>query len=122
MTSGSSFFVLSKERNEQALAVVKDVATIGLVEDVQQNVGDFMADNALTIEDLDLILYAGKDNFPGNAVDYLALSGIYSTASAFALHYAVDVFQTDKKISNVLICNSLRKSNLGLMLVRAVEA
>jgi hypothetical protein len=123
MTSGSSFFVLSKEKNEQALAAVKDVATIGLAEDVQQNIDEFLADNAFTIEDLDLVLYAGEDNFSGqNAVDYLALSGIYATASAFALHYAVDVLQTEKKIRNVLICNSLRKSNLGLMLVQAVEA
>lgn len=123
MTSGASFFVLSKEKNEQVMAAVRDVVTIGLADDVQQNVGDFLADNALTTEDLDLILYAGQDNFPGqSAVDYLTLSGIYATASAFALHYAVDVLQTDKKIKNVLICNSLRKSNLGLMLVQAVEA
>lgn len=123
LTSGASFFTLSSEKTSGALAAVKDVATIGLATDLKEHIGNFLSDHALAMDDLDLILYAGQGDFQGRrALDYLALSGVYATASAFALHYAVDVFHENKEIRNVLICNSLRNSNLGLTLVQAVEA
>jgi hypothetical protein len=45
----------------------------------------------------------------GKCVDYLQLSGIYPTASAFALHYAADLMNQNKSLKNILICNSTDK-------------
>ena len=73
--------------------------------------------------DIDLALYAGTPVSGAlRNVDYLSLAGVYPTASAFALHYAVDLLGANREIRNVLICNALRESNLGLTLLKAVEA
>jgi hypothetical protein len=135
LTSGASFFVLSKEKASNALAVVKDCATTGFVQNVPEKIDSFLTDNGLQASDLDLILYSGTSDglnddaflksLPfglGKCIDYLQLSGIYPTASAFALHYAADLMGQNKSLKNILICNSLIKRNLGLILVQSVEA
>ena len=77
----------------------------------------------MQIGDIDLVLYAGTPvSGAVRNIDYLSLAGVYPTASAFALHYAVDLPATNSEVRNVLICNTLRKSNLGLTLLKAVEA
>lgn len=135
LTSGASFFVLSKEKASNALAVVKDCATTGFVQDVPEKITSFLTDNGLRASDLDLVLYSGTSDglnddaflksLPvglGKCIDYLQLSGIYPTASAFALHYAADLMGQNKSLKNILICNSLIKRNLGLTLVQSIEA
>jgi 3-oxoacyl-[acyl-carrier-protein] synthase II len=123
LTSGASFFVVSTENQANAAAMLADVHTNGGTEHTQEEIDDFLARNGLQASDIDLALYAGTPvRSIARNVDYLTLAGVYATASAFALHYAVDAMTVDKKIGNVLICNSLRKSNLGLILLKAVEA
>jgi 3-oxoacyl-[acyl-carrier-protein] synthase II len=135
LTSGASFFVLSTEKTGNVMAAVKDCITTGFVQDVAENIGSFLAENGLDASDMDLILYSGSsdglndDSFLkslpvelGKCVDYLQLSGIYPTASAFALHYAADLMNQNKSFKNILICNSLIKRNLGLTLVQSIEA
>ena len=123
LTSGASFFVLSTENRRKAAAELIDVYTSGGADHAQEDIDAFLDRNGLQIRDIDLVLYAGAP-VPGAArnVDYLSLVGVYPTASAFALHYAVDVFLASGEVRNVLICNTLRKSNLGLILLKAVEA
>jgi 3-oxoacyl-[acyl-carrier-protein] synthase II len=135
LTSGASFFVLSKDKTGTALAAVKDCVTTGLVHDIPEKIASFLTENGVQASDLDLILYSGAskglndDLFLkslqaelGKGVDYLQLSGIYPTASAFALHYAADLMNQNKSFKNILICNSLIKRNLGLTLVQSIEA
>jgi 3-oxoacyl-[acyl-carrier-protein] synthase II len=135
LTSGASFFVLSKDKTGNALAAVKDCVTTGLVQDIPEKIASFLTENGVQASDLDLILYSGAskglndDLFLkslqvelGKCVDYLQLSGIYPTASAFALHYAADLMNQNKSFKNILICNSLIKRNLGLTLVQSIEA
>jgi 3-oxoacyl-[acyl-carrier-protein] synthase II len=135
LTSGASFFVLSKDKTGNALAAVKDCVTTGLVHDTPEKIASFLTENGVQASDLDLILYSGAskglndDLFLkslqvelGKGVDYLQLSGIYPTASAFALHYAADLMNQNKSFKNILICNSLIKRNLGLTLVQSIEA
>ncbi|MEO6284058.1 MAG: beta-ketoacyl synthase chain length factor [Dyadobacter sp.] len=136
LASGASFFVLSKEKTTASLAVVKDCVTTGLVQDIPEKIASFLSDNGLKASDLDLILYSGASNglnhddvflktLPaslGKCVDYLQLSGIYPTASAFALHYAADLMNQNKSLKNILIYNSLIQRNLGLTLVQSIEA
>ena len=132
-TSGASFFVISGQKSGQALACIQDVRTIGLVEDVKSGISTFLNANEITLQDLDLVLFtgplhAGNDLFrdmdaaKSQLVDYLDLSGIYPTASAFAMHYAADRMKANAAIKKVLICNTLIQSNLGLILLHSIEA
>ncbi|MBO9611515.1 MAG: beta-ketoacyl synthase chain length factor [Dyadobacter sp.] len=123
LTSATSFFVLSAEKQGSAKAALADVYTSGGTAYGQEDIDAFLDRNGLRAGDIDLALCAGAP-VPGvtRNLDYLSLAGTYPTASAFALHYAVDLLGTSGEIKNVLICNGLRKSNLGLTLLKAIEA
>ncbi|GGN05629.1 3-oxoacyl-ACP synthase [Dyadobacter beijingensis] len=123
LTSGASFFILSSENTAYTMAELADVHVVGGVAGIQEETDAFLGRNGLATKDVDLVLFAGNpvDGALKN-VPYLALSGVYATASAFALHYAADLLQADRGVRNVLICNALRESNLGLTLLRTVEA
>ncbi len=123
LTSGASFFVLSAENRGDAKVALTDVYTSGGTENTREEIDAFLDRNSMQAGDIDLALYAGTPvRGAGRNMDYLSLAGIYPTASAFALHYAVDVLGANSEVRQVLICNSLRKSNLGLTLLKAVEA
>jgi 3-oxoacyl-[acyl-carrier-protein] synthase II len=59
LTSGASFFVLSKDKTGTALAAVKDCVTTGLVHDIPEKIASFLTENGVQASDLDLILYSG---------------------------------------------------------------
>ena len=123
LTSGASFFVLSMENAGNAAAELTDVYTSGGTEYGQEDIDAFLDRNDLQIGDIDLVLHSGTPvSGAARNIDYLSLAGVYPTASAFALHYAVDLLAANSEVRNVLICNTLRKSNLGLTLLKAVEA
>jgi len=139
LTSGASFFVLSNNQSEKSLAKIKDVETIGLVGNIDAAIDTFLSKNFLNVSEVDLILYADFDapssmvsnayqyfneHYQANSilVNYVRLSGLYPTNSAFALHYAVDKMQQHPEIKKVLIMNGLNKINLGLTLIESIEA
>ncbi|SDG51993.1 Beta-ketoacyl synthase, N-terminal domain [Dyadobacter soli] len=123
LTSAASFFILSDEHTGNAAAALADLFTSGATDNAQEEIDAFLDRNGLQPGDIDLALYAGKPvSGVARNIDYLPLAGVYPTASAFAMHYAVDVLSENSKVRNVLICNTLRKSNLGLILLQAVEA
>jgi 3-oxoacyl-[acyl-carrier-protein] synthase II len=137
LTSGSSFFIASREKSEKALVRIVDVEAIGLVRNIGEEIESFLSGNDLAPSALDLVLFSGSDigvcaevlhYLTTNGVqeetieDYLPFSGIYPTASAFALHYAIDRLHMNGSLNNVLICNCLNDSNLGLILVQSLEA
>jgi 3-oxoacyl-[acyl-carrier-protein] synthase II len=139
LTSGASFFILSKEKSDKSIAVLKDVETIGLVQNIPDAINTFLSVNQLTESQIDLVLYSDldqvksvnalqgstlTDGFKGNTalLNYSDLIGLYPSNSAFALHYAVDKIQLDTSIKKVLILNGLNKVNLGLTLIESIEA
>lgn len=131
LTSAASFFILSNEKSEGTLAKIRDVRTIGLAKDVHTQIKAFLAENQIEPDGLDLILFSGRPQdsaettyfeSKNSPVDYTAFSGIYPTSSAFALHFAIDKMEKDKTLTHILICNTLNKSNLGLILIESVEA
>ncbi|TLV03555.1 beta-ketoacyl synthase chain length factor [Dyadobacter luticola] len=127
LTSGASFFVVSNEKTSGSLAKISDAQSWGLVSNVEDATAKFLKDNNVDLKALDLILYAGNlsefaEIDTEKCIDYTDFSGIYPTASSFALHYAVDSIAQNKPIRNVLIYNALIKNNLGLMLVQSLEA
>lgn len=123
LTSGASFFMLSGEIAGHAAAQLADVYTSGGTEYGQDDIDAFLDRNGLQTADVDLVLHTGTPLTGAKRnIDYLSLAGVYPTASAFALHYAVDVLGSGNEIRNVLICNALRTSNLGLILLKTIEA
>lgn len=133
LTSGASFFVMSKKKNENAIAKIIDVASYGLTESFSESTKSFLKQNNIGFNDIDLILFSGLDEqskgeiksvFPENKLfDYLKYCGMYFTNSAFALHYAIDTLKfTENKLKRALICNHLHKNHLGLILVESLEA
>ncbi|MEO6686374.1 MAG: beta-ketoacyl synthase chain length factor [Dyadobacter sp.] len=137
LTSGASFFIVSKEKSDKSTAKIKDVETFGLVQDIEESIENFLSNNNLNQSEIDLILYSDFNDlknsgqvsdvikrFGNNSelINYTNLIGAYPSNSAFALHYAVDRIQGNDKIKIVLIINGLNKINLGLTLIESIEA
>lgn len=135
LTSGASFFILSREKTDSSLAQITDVKTIGFVENIPEAIDQFLKNNGFDKLDIHQVLFCNFNNDktfilsffgqiinPVRVIDYQLFSGIYPTNSAFAVHYAVDSMQVNKDIRNVLICNNLNKINLGLTLIQSIEA
>lgn len=137
LTSGASFFIVSNQKIDETVACIKDCEPIAFVKNMKAAVQQFLNINSLKISDVDRILFAAPGGGaiteqikllieggidPDKCIDYLSLCGVYPTASAFALNYATDLIRHDKSVKNILVLNSLRKENLGLTLVQAVEA
>ncbi|MCE7065850.1 beta-ketoacyl synthase chain length factor [Dyadobacter sp. CY326] len=137
LTSGASFFMLSREKSVTSFACVKDTVALGLVTNAEKEISAFLQKNDIPSNGVDLLLFSGSSNGlnaqvnslleglsleKARQVDYLSLSGIYPTASAFAVHYAADKMKSDRFIKTALICNTLIHSNLGLTLLQSVEA
>ncbi|KAA0992564.1 beta-ketoacyl synthase chain length factor [Dyadobacter sp. UC 10] len=138
LTSGASFFIISNQKTDETLACIKDCEPVAFAKSLKASVQHFLRSNSLKISDVDTVLFAAPECGvitgeikllleeggidPAKCIDYLSLSGVYPTASAFALNYATDLIRHDKSVRNILILNSLRNENLGLTLVQAVEA
>jgi 3-oxoacyl-[acyl-carrier-protein] synthase II len=132
LTSGASFFVLSKER-ANAKVVVSDVAVYPA--DHPTAVNDFLSKNNLPDSGIGLVLYASHDlrgtekttaEFPGAVtIDYQQLSGVYATNIAFAMHLAADIMEqgtmkmpNGSGIKNALLLNTLNPAHTGLTLLQ----
>ncbi|WP_159471673.1 beta-ketoacyl synthase chain length factor [Dyadobacter sp. 3J3] len=137
LTSGASFFLVSKEQSVKSLARIKDIETVGLVEDIEESIENFLTNNTLQKSEIDMVLYSDfydiKDSgqvadfiqrfdVSSEVLNYTNLIGVYPSNSAFAIHYAVDRIQDNNKIKTVLIINRLNKINLGLTLIESLEA
>jgi hypothetical protein len=132
LTSGASFFILSRISSENTIAKIIDVATYALAESFSDVLGTFLNQNSINIQEIDLVLFSClneqdkeelKSLFPETKIfDYLKYIGTYFTNSAFAMHYAIDSLKHHEgKIKKVLICNHLHKNHIGLTLVESIE-
>ena len=130
LTSGSSFFALSKEENTNPLAQITDVQTIGLFSSFNICVHTFLDKNSLSPTEIDLVLFSSlvdtqtfeiqtifKKSKKYNYTDY---SGVYMTNAAFAYHWAADEI-SHGNYKRVLVCNNLNPENLGLTLIENCE-
>lgn len=121
LTSGTSFFTLSNE-SENALAEIVDVDAISFVENVDEAISRFLEKNGYNLSDIMQVFKAGgsKEWNYEESVDFLKYSGLYATASAFGLHLALDETLPGKSLT--LVCNQINHANLGLILLRSIEA
>ena len=148
---GAAFFLLSDKASEKNLAELTGIRTLykpGSLEDIEKKVILFLAENALKIDDIDLVL-TGKSGDTAhddiyaqlnlslfnnvNLANYKHLCGEYPTSSAFALWLAANMIKkgivpeavverTAKKVKpkTVLIYNHYQKIYHSLMLVSAI--
>lgn len=130
-TSGASFFTVTNRITSKTMASVVDVAAITGEFELEKEINTFLVKNNLTLEALDHLYYqppigTNTENSAPFAIDNftnsLLLSGVYATASAFAMHLAVDQLSQLSKGHSILICNQLSANNLGLILVESIEA
>ncbi len=132
LTSGSSFFILSKTKSEKALVKIIDVTTQFSVSSIAKTIKLFLNQNKIDVNKIDLVLYSSIDEQNVNElkslftetkiINYLKYSGIYFTNVAFALHYAVDMIcNANDKVKRILICNTVDKNQTGLIIVEALE-
>ena len=126
LTSGATFLVLSKTKNEQTLAKVSASKTVYKGGNSQNLLIPFLSEINESIEDIDLVFYTNPFNESEKdlslfkeEINLNKYAGIYPTNAALGLHLAVDKIQTGKT-SKVLIYNNLTKSNLGLMLIESI--
>jgi hypothetical protein len=133
LTFGSSFFILSAEKNNTARVHLADLGSFGLINDTSGIIIDFLDSNNLLPGEIDLVLYSNSeqkktDNLKTmfgfeKVFDYQKLSGTYYTNSAFAMHFAVDILSQKlhpvfgEGINKILVCNNLIPENLGLILL-----
>ncbi len=131
LTSASSFFVLSNEKNTNTFAQVTDVYTEGLCTSFAEKADHFLKKNKLQTKDLDLVLFSSLNSeivaeiqdFFGDCKmeNYTNYCGAYMTNAAFATHWAADEIKSEN-YKRVLICNLLNAQNLGLILIEDCEA
>lgn len=133
LTSGTSFFVLEREKTSEAVAAVRDVRTIAFANDPLAEISTFLQDNGVGVGDINLVMLSSFDTriaqslsqfFEGtDVVDHALYSGVYPTISAFALHWSVEKIKDQKSTKQrIIICNLLNKNNIGLTLLESLEA
>jgi len=142
LTSGASFFMISKNKNVNTNVKIAATAAYRGAISINDTITDFFTENEITSDTIDLILYSSIDvSLKKNLhaffnetllLDYQKYCGIYFSNSAFAVHLAIDIleqkkvkfeFITDesKNIKRILVCNNLNDANLGLTLIESIE-
>ncbi|WCT12193.1 beta-ketoacyl synthase chain length factor [Mucilaginibacter jinjuensis] len=137
---GAAFFVLSNEASAGDIACLDAFQTFYKPVDIEKDVTSFLAANAVSLADIDLII-SGKNGdvetdppldqlenslFQNNQIaHYKHLCGEYPTASSFALWMAANVVKNGTLpdspvvIKKVLICTHYQNKYWSLMLVSA---
>ncbi len=131
---GSSFFVLSSEKNDNTLAEVIDTQMFFRPESNVET-GDrtlnFLKKNSLIMEDIDLVIlgYNGDSEFDNIYTElestvfsenttayYKHLSGEYDTSSAFAMWLASGIIK-ESKIPDIIIKKGNAKKEICNVLI-----
>jgi hypothetical protein len=133
LACGSSFFILSNEKNKETSINLVDVASFGLTDDPSRNIKEFLHSNNLSADEIDLVLYSDSRQkitvelgiiFGQRKIfDHQKITGTYYTNSAFAMHFGIDILLhkdhplSGESINRILVCNNLIPENLGLILL-----
>jgi len=137
---GAAFFVLANEASANDMACLDAFQTFYKPVDMEQDILNFLFANAVTLEEIDLII-SGKNGdaitdvpldllekglFKNNQIaHYKHLCGEYPTSSSFALWMAANAVKNgalpglDASIKKVLICTHYQNKYWSLMLVSA---
>jgi hypothetical protein len=121
LTSGTTFMIVGHQKSGSGIGF-QDCTVDFNAENIAGSVDDFLHKNGLNLSDIDQTFVSGQElmhEFPG-AIDYLNYSGLYFSASAFAVHLGHDWLKKEQK-KYVLIINEQIKGKLGLILLKRDE-
>lgn len=129
---GAAFFVLGKDKTENAYAKLKDIQIINRleIEKTSTFIGDFLAKNNLKQEDIDAVIlgFSGDkqsdvhyteamDLFQNSALLYYKhLSGEFNTSSGFSTFMACHILK-EQQIPQVMMINSQKKTEVNNILL-----
>jgi hypothetical protein len=124
LSSGGSFFALSKEKNNSGIGI-KSLYTSFNSKELDVELKSFVKDEGLDLKEIDLILHSNSRKISEikgiNCMDYLNYTGVHYTASAFAVHIAHDYLEAKNKNYSIVV-NDMCKGSLGLILLARYEA
>lgn len=139
LTSGASFYLISKNRNEKTLAVVEACHTSAFYSSLENEIKEFMSTTGN--KQIDFILNDGRNKdvmrliealFPNKCIiNYSEICGLYTTNSAFAMHLATDIISNKTKQvqgktinchNRALILNTLLPERAGFIMIKSNEA
>jgi hypothetical protein len=139
LTSGCTFFVISRHPQQHALATICQCKTVYPYHSLETELQNFLSTTGVS-NDINLILTDGRNAstkdilnkyFPEATIaEYLKYSGLYATASAFGLHLAVDILNTNNNLKTnkssktkyTLLVNTLLPCRIGFILLKPYEA
>jgi hypothetical protein len=122
LTSGTTCCILSRERKASSIGIV-DCLVRAETSDWQTDISDFLDRNEMKIADIDAVFVSQPEDvkYVDHAVCYIDYTGLYYSASAFAVHMAYDkLTHTDAKTA--LIINRVCGNQLGAILLQKDEA
>jgi len=145
---GAAFFLLNDKASETNLAELSAIKTLYNTNDIEAGITEFLAENNLKPEDIDLVITGENGDLKNDSVykqldssifksnniaNYKHLCGEYSTSSSFALWLAANVLKkglipqaiTERQTNNlapkkVLIYNHYLHKYHSLMLVSSI--
>lgn len=132
LTSGASFFMLSNNKTNNSKAKLVDSHTIGLnTADPKKIINEFLERNNTSLAEIDMVLSNSYGTVSNDEIKNLfnpekhtaieQYTGYHLTTSAFGMHLGVEMIK-QKSMNRVLIYNTLNNSNIGLILLQALEA
>lgn len=122
LTSGVTALTLGSEKTEHNQSELIDVQVYHQdVSDVLIN--SFLESHNITLEETEVYIsnsFLGNNKVSVNGKDVNSFAGVYTSNSAFGLHWAIDELkQSSKKFS--LIVNAMTPGNLGLTLIKSID-
>ena len=130
LTTGVTFFVLSKEKTTATLAEITSCESVFNAHDSTSFLTQFLQNTKTEITAIDQVYSSQPFNNLINRsslnienidqVDITSFAGAYPTNSAFGLHLAVDTMRKGVNKS-ALVVNNLSKKNLGVTFLKAVR-
>ena len=140
LTSGASFFILSKVQNSSSKAQLIDCFTVALHKtNSTEVITSFLSNNNLQLSDIDIVLFNSngtlnddiiqKELNPISVISYEKYCGYYFTNVAFGMHLATEILNKKKTsfiapkkpIQRILLYNNFKNKNIGLTLLQALE-
>ncbi len=121
LSTGGSFFSISKTKNKIGII---DVKTIFNSKNTELEIKDFLKKHKYETKDIDAILHSDSNiEIPKSchSINFLKYSGLYYSASSFALHFAHD-YLISKNKNSALIVNDICIDKVGLILIKSNEA
>ncbi|MFZ9388910.1 MAG: beta-ketoacyl synthase chain length factor [Chitinophagaceae bacterium] len=118
ITCGASFFILSGNQSSNAIKL-SGVRSYSLVESISHTIRNFLDSQNLSDENMDKVIFISAHEKTGEElktifgeeklIDLLPLTGAWFTNAAFALHFAMDLWNSGENFFNILICKRFNK-------------